>query len=88
MDILGTIKMYIDNKILRGRKLVETAVIESETLNNLELLKRWDLVHDSFPFQTVCDYINSKKNKCLKAYSTLYDVQSNLYEESREVKKP
>ena len=91
MDILGTIKMYIDNKILGGRKLVEAAVIESdkkETLISLDLLKKWDLVHDSFPFQTVSDYINSKKNKCLKAYSTLYDFQSNLYEESREVKKP
>ena len=86
MDILGTIKMYIDNKILVGRKLVEAAVIESdkkETLISLQLLKKWDLVHDSFPFQTVSDYILSKKNKSFKAYSTLYDFQSKSYEERR-----
>ena len=90
MDILRTIRMYINNKILGGRKLIEAAVIESdkkETLISLDLLKKWDLVHDSFPFQTVSDYINSKKNKCMKAYSTLYDFHSNIYEESREVRK-
>ena len=71
MDILGTIRMYIDNKILGGRKLEEAAVVESdkkETLISLDLLKKWDLVHDSFPFQAVSDYINSKKNKCMKAF--------------------
>ena len=30
MDILGTIRMYIYNKILGGRKLVETSVIERD----------------------------------------------------------
>ena len=45
-------------------------------------------MHDSFLFQTVSDYLNSKKNKCMKAYSTAYEFHSNLYEESREVRKP
>ena len=64
MDIIGTIHMYIDNRVLGGRKLVEAAVVESdkkETLISLDLLKKWDLVHDSFPFQTMSDYLNSKK---------------------------
>lgn len=63
MDIIGTIRMYIDNRVLGGRKLVEATVVESdkkETLISLDLLKKWDLVHDSFPFQTVSDYLNSK----------------------------
>ena len=53
MDIIGTIRMYINNRVLGGRKLVEAAVVESnkkETLISLDLLKKWDLVHDSFPF--------------------------------------
>ena len=64
MDIIGTIRMYIDNRVLGGRKLMEAAVVESEkkeTLISLDLLKKWDLVHDSFPLQTVSDYVKSKK---------------------------
>ena len=88
MDILGTIRMYINNRVLGGRKLVEAAVVRSEkkeTLISLDLLKRWDLVHESFPFQTVSDYIYSRKNKSLKAYSSLYDFHSQIYEESTEI---
>ena len=54
MDILGTIRMFIDNRILGGRKLVEAAVIreeKKETLISLQLLKKWDLIHESFPQQ-------------------------------------
>ena len=43
MDIIGTICMYIDNRVLGGRKLVEAAVVESdkkETLISLDLLKK------------------------------------------------
>ena len=61
---------------------------KKETLISLDLLKRWDLVHESFPFQTVSDYIYSRKNKSLKAYSSLYDFHSQIYEESTEIKKP
>ena len=53
MDIIGTIRMYTDNRVLGGRKLVEATVVESnkkETLISLDLLKKWDLVHESFPF--------------------------------------
>ena len=61
MDIIGTIRMYIENKVLRGSKLVKATVVESEkkgTLISFDLLKKWSLVHDSFPFQTVSDYLN------------------------------
>ena len=42
MDIIGTIKMYIYNRVLGGRKLVEAAVIRSkkkETLISLDFFK-------------------------------------------------
>ena len=90
MAILSTIKMYIDNQILGGRKLVEAATEtdKKDRLISLQLFKKWDLVHDTFPYQTVSDYISKKNNKSFKAYSSLYNFQSNLYKESREVKKP
>jgi len=31
-------------------------------LISLDLLKRWDLIHESFPFQTVSDYIYSTRD--------------------------
>ena len=43
MDIIGTIRMYIDNRVLGGRKLVDAAVVESdkkETLISSDLLKK------------------------------------------------
>ena len=52
LDILGTTRMFIDSQILGGRKLVEAAVIrgnKKETLISLQLLKHWDLIHESFP---------------------------------------
>ena len=64
METIGTTRIYIDNEVLGGRKYVEAAVIRSkkkETLISLGLLKKWDLVHESFPFQTISDYVYSKQ---------------------------
>ena len=61
MEIIGTIKMYINNDVLGGRKFLEAAVTRSnkkETLISLSLLKKWDLLHDTFPYQTISDVIN------------------------------
>ena len=44
-------------------KLVEAAVIrgiKKETLISLQLLKRWDMINESFPNQTISDDIESK----------------------------
>ena len=71
--------------------MVEAAVIQGdkkETLISLQLLKKWDLAHDSFPFQTISEYNVSKNNKQYQAYSTLYSLQSSLYDESRKLKTP
>ena len=74
-----------------GHQLVEAAVIrgnKKETLISLQSLKRWDLVHESFPNQTISDYIESKTNKRYQAYSTVYQCHSWLYEGSRDVPPP
>ena len=56
MEIIGTPRIFIESDILGGRKCVEAAVIEGEkkeTLISLQLLKRWDLINNSFPYQTI-----------------------------------
>ena len=61
MEIIGTIKMYINNDVLGGRKFVEAAVTRSnkkETLISLSLLKKWDWLHDTLPYQTISDVKN------------------------------
>ena len=72
-----------------GRKLVKVAVIrgdKKETLISLQLLKNWDLIHESFPNQTLNDYIELTTNKSYQAYSSWYEIFSQLYEGSRDVK--
>ena len=81
--------MFINNEILGGR--VEAAVIEGkkkETLISLQLLKRWDLIHESFPNQTISDDIESRTNKRFQAYSSLYEFHSALHEGSMDVAPP
>ena len=83
--------MYINNDVLGGRKYVEAALTRSnkkETLISLSLLKKWDLLHDTFPYQTISDFIYSKRNKVMKAYSIAYNFHSSIYEENRPLKKP
>ena len=45
------------------------------------------MIHESFPNQTISDYIESKTNKHYQAYSSLYQFHS-AYEGSRDVKPP
>ena len=54
--------------MLGGRKLVEAAVIEGEgptreVLVSLGLMKKWDIIHDTFPEETVSDFLERKTNK-------------------------
>ena len=83
--------MFIENEVFGSRKMAEAAVIIGdckETLISLDLLKKWDLIHATFPHQTISDYINSKTNKKFSAYSSVYKLQQNLFEESRKMKAP
>ena len=95
VEIIGTARIFIDNEVLGGRKCVEAAVIESEkkeTLICLGLLKKWDLLHDSFPYQTISDYvIQNLRNKSHKAYSTYYNFnppQQNVQNYAKKLWNP
>jgi len=67
LTILGTVQIYLECEVLGGRKLMEAAVIAgegaSEVLVSLGLLKKWDMIHDSFPEETVSDCIQRVTKK-------------------------
>ena len=92
LKIMGTVKIYLECEVLGGRKLMEAAVIEgegaSEVLVSLGLMKKWDLIHDSFPQETVSDFLYRKTNKSKIAYSSRYSFQTSVFNESRKLKEP
>ena len=67
LRILGTVTFFLECDVLGGRKMIEAAVIEgegaAEVLISLALMKKWDLIHDSFPSETISDYMTRKTNK-------------------------
>ena len=92
LRIMGTIKTYLECEVLGGRTLIESAVIEgegaSEVLVSIGLMKKWDLIHDSFLTETVSDFLQQKMNKTEIAYSSRYSFDSSVYNESRRLKEP
>ena len=92
LEILGTVKFYLEADVLGGRKMVEAAVIRGEgtkeVLVSLGLMKSWDIIHQTFPEETVSDYLYKLTNKSSLAYSSLYSLQNNIYSESKVLKDP
>ena len=74
--------MNIEADVLGGRKLVECAVIEGdaiETLISLNLLIKWNIIHQSFLHENLSDIVDrQKRNKGFEAYySPLYEMQAH-----------
>ena len=92
LEVLGTEKMFLEAEVLGGRKLVEAVVMEGEgskeTLISLDLLNKWDLIHASFPHETISDYFNKMNKKRYQAYTGLYNFQSHIYNESKPMREP
>ena len=87
LDITGTVKLYVSSQALGGRrKLVEGAVLrgnlaDREILISLQLLKTWNLIHDTFPHEDVYSFL-TRTNKSHSAYSALYSnsIPNEIYE--------
>ena len=95
LDIIGTITVFLSAQVLgERRRMVQAAVlrgnmVDREVLLSLQLLKKWDLVHDSFPNQTVSSYFYS--NKHIKQYSARYSNHSENFTKQTfesELRKP
>ena len=73
--------------------MIECAVIEGngekEILISLEYLKKWGILHESFPRENLDDYITGKYlNKRTAYYSDVLNLNKNLYEVNRTIKEP
>ena len=79
LKLLGTVRMFLESDNLNRRGMIKCAVIEAgtsrEILISIEYLKKWNLFHPTFPFESVDNYVDrkSKDNK----YSALYTNLSN-----------
>jgi len=76
LKILGTVRMYLEADVLGCRRLVEFAVIggeaSNETLISLQLLKKWNMIHSSFPHESITDFVDRKhRNKLLRFWAKL-----------------
>ena len=71
---------------------MEAAVIAgegaSEVLVSLGLLKKWDMIHDTFPEETVSDFMQRMTNKHKLAYSSLYNINTDNFNASRKLRPP
>ena len=71
---------------------MEAAVIAgegaAEVLVSLGLLKKWDMIHDTFPEETISDFMQRVTNKHKLAYSSLYNFNSDNFSTSRKLRPP
>ena len=83
LKIVGTCEFYILSQVLATKKRrVKAAVLEGndlerEILISMDLLKKWDMIHPTFPAKNINDYINSlnkptKKKHYSSAYRAVY----------------
>ena len=69
LKLLGSVWMFLESDNLSGRRMIKWAVVDAgksrETLISIEYLKKWNLLHPTFPFESVDNYVErkSKDNK-------------------------
>ena len=95
LKLLGTVRMFLESNNLNGRHMIKCTVIEAgtsrEILISIEYLKKWNLLHPTFLFESVDNYVErkSKDNKYSAVYTNLSNkLESSLYQESRVCKEP
>ena len=62
LDIIGSCDMYIKLKVLGKTKHLRCLIlrgrnVDREVLISCKMLKRWDLIHPTFPHETVGSYV-------------------------------
>ena len=71
--------------------MLECAVIDGngsrETLLSLEMMKKWGILHPTFPNESIEDLVNRKyldNNTCY--YSEVFNLNDNLYVKGRKIR--
>ena len=92
LTVLGTARLYIQAAQLGvARKSIEVAVIdggpEKEILISLHYLKKWDMVHPSFPHQTISEFCNKDDDSEINSFYA-YSALSPLINEKVPLPPP
>ena len=72
--------------------MINCAVIDGggsqETLISLEYLKKWNLLHKTFPHESINKFVVRKYlNKYSAFYTSLSNLETSLYQESRKIQR-
>ena len=74
--------MFFESDAWTGRRMIECAVIDTrnsiETLISIQYLKKWNLLHPTFPLKSIDSYVERKAKD--SKYSALYSNLSNKLE--------
>ena len=62
LNIIGTCDMYVKLKVIGKTKQLRCLIlrgssVDREVLISCKMLKRWDLIHETFPHETVGSYV-------------------------------
>ena len=76
LDIIGSCDMYIKLKVLGKTKHLRCLIlrgrnVDREVLISCKMLKHWDLIHPTFPHETVGSYVrrvNLQSNRVAAIY--------------------
>ena len=64
LKIIGSAIIFLEADNIKGRRMIECAVIDGngarETLISLDSLKKWGILHDTFPHENLDDFISKK----------------------------
>ena len=93
LKIIGSAIIFLEAENIKGQRMIECAAMEGngakETLISLEYLKKWGIVHDSFPHENLDDFITRKYlNKNTAYYSDVLNLNTNLYSVNRTIREP
>ena len=62
LDIIGTADMFVKIRVIGKTKklrclILQGSNVDREVLISCKMLKRWDLIHETFPHETVGQYV-------------------------------
>ena len=86
LNITGTVNLFFSCQATgEKRKRIQAAVLsggkDRELLVSLQNLKRFRMIHQMFPHETIDQFFIRYRNKCPKEYSNVYKISSEEYNE-------
>ena len=60
LDIIGTADMFVKIRAIGKSKQLRCLILRGSNVISCKMLKRWDLIHKTFPHETVGQYIRQK----------------------------